>query len=248
MPIIRTTIGLFLLLSVPESYADERELFIQMPHYVYEMRRIEQRDFNPGRLQADAREFGITYKKIPFAELILGTGNEVRDYVGKGASPTTAESFFFRLPIEYPNGPHTWPRLAMVLKIGPTVLLRVRQDGAVTETLITGSRERLPGWVFGYEVLDFAPYSDARKKIAGLHVYVRNRRSLARSEVESIADQFHAIVPRFGFYVFARKDSWFIQHDRFPFLYAFDPGYDLPTREKYDPDAEIWVTPWSRGR
>lgn len=229
------------LLLLVGSASGQPRTIVRSDHFVHEVAEVERSEFTPQRLQKRAREFGERYKTVEFAKLLIGTGPEMKDYVGKGATHQTVESYFYQLPLAFPEGLRTWPRLAMVIKVGPAVLLRVRDEGRVTVTVVLGDRAALPGMAKGYEILDFAPKYDPPELISGAEVFVRTRHMPTQSEVESIADALCGIRPGWRFHVFARQDSWFIQHVMFPFLYAFDEGYKLPTREEYRDEPEIWA-------
>lgn len=192
-------------------------------------------------LRECAREFGKRQREASFATLLVGTGPEMREFADKGATHQTVENYFHRLPISFPEGLRTWPRLAMAIKVGQTVLLRVRMEGKVMEEVIIGRRDALPGWTKGYEILDFGPLFDPQETIRGAEVYVRSKHAATQAEVESIADELCAIRPNWRFYVIVRQDSYFIEQTKFPFLYAFDEGLSLPTEEKYRAQKEVWA-------
>jgi hypothetical protein len=236
---VQVAIGLLLSVLSAGEVCGQRQSYVRTSHYVDEVLRIQKSEFTPERLRGYARQFAGKHKSVEFAKLLVGTGEEMRDYVGKGTTGQSVDGYFFRLPVEFPQGLHTWSRLAMVLKVGHAVLLRVRVDGAVTETFISGGRELLPGWTKGFEILDFAQFYDPPDTISGIRMFVRNKGALNEREVESVADELCVLLPNFEFDVHARQDSLFILHDRFPFLYAFDPGYELPNPKTFDPEAEI---------
>lgn len=177
---------------------------------------------------------------VPYARGIYSPDLRLLDYVEKGTLVMSADSYFFRLREEFPDGLRTWRRLAMVLKIGSTGILRIRENGRIKEILLTPQHPP-PGQDLGYEVLDFSGNLCGPRKYCGLSVYVRKVRGAIRQEdLEAIGRRFCEVDPTLEYLIYARPDSWFIEHPDFPFLYAFDEGYRLPHPKTWQQDRQEW--------
>jgi hypothetical protein len=228
-----------MLSSCPSG--SDREVVLATKHYSFEILQLSEENFNIKTLLGCAETFRRKYRAATFARLLIGTGPEIQDYLGKGTPHQSIEGYFLRLPAEFPSGLRTWARLAMVLKIGPTVILRVRRDGKVREVTVSGEKKSPPRIKRGNEILDIGPIFDSPAHVSGIEAFVRNREDLSEASTEQLADEFCALQPALEYRIFARRDSWFVEHDQFPFLYAFDPGFELPTFAEYRRGKEVWA-------
>jgi hypothetical protein len=211
----------------------------------YEKVSLEKQTLPPGKfteaeLRRRALDFLDQVETIPYARAIYGIGSEILDYIDKGLEPAEPRAYFFRLRHEFPKGLHTWPRLAMVLKMGRTGILRIREKGRVKEILLTPDYPP-PGHELGYEVLDVAGDICGPRKCCGLFVYLRKAKGeIRREDLKAIGQRFCEIDPALKYYVYSRPDSWFIEDPSFPFLYAFDEGYRLPDPKTWQKSRDEW--------
>ncbi|WP_321472217.1 hypothetical protein [uncultured Paludibaculum sp.] len=214
-------------------YGQAEAVRAQSNDLVSVVRQVDVRKFSSGLLYEAAQEFVRDYASVPFGRLLIGTGPEVREYCGKGSNHISVENYFYRLRYEYPLGLKTWPRLALVLKLGDSAILRVR-DGDRIQEMIVGRLTGSLSWKDqGYDILEVAPLYDPPDTIGGLAVFVRVRGSLSQDQVNRFTQDFSRIHPQFTYHVFVRQDTWFIDQPQFPFLYAFDQGGGLPTKDQF---------------
>lgn len=197
-------------------------------------------NFTPVRLEQYGVNFVHDYQDIPYGRAIYGTGGEILGYIGKVGSPVELKNYFYRLKEVYRGGLRRWPRLAMVLKIGPTGILRIREHGKVKEILLTPQYPPA-GLEMGYEILDISMMICGPRKYCSLNVYARKRKGeIRQDELEVIGRRLCEIDASLEYFIYARPDSWFIEQPEFPFLYAFDEGYALPDPKTWQPDREEW--------
>lgn len=215
-------------------------LLFERGPFVSEKRQVEGKRFTTASLSAEGRDFIGRFDAFPFGKGVYAPGRELLNYVEKGTVRIDQRSYFFRLQKEFPLGLRTWPRLAMILKIGQTGMLRIREDGWVKEILLT-PQHPAPGQELGYEVLDFAGSLCGPRKYCGLLVFLRKQKGeIRQDELESIGRRFCEIDSTLEYLIYARPDSWFIEQPQFPFLYAFDNGYALPDPKTWQPDRDEW--------
>ena len=206
-----------------------------------ETRTISSGQFTESELRRRALDFLDQVEAIPYARAIYSTGRELLDYTRKGVvHPVDPRAYFHNLQHAFPKGLHTWPRLAMVLKMGRTGILRIREKGRVKEILLTPDYPP-PGHELGYEVLDLAGDICGPRKFCGLFLYLRKAKAeIRREDLEAIGQRFCEIDPALKYYVYSRPDSWFIEDPSFPFLYAFDEGYRLPDPKTWQKSRDEW--------
>lgn len=215
-------------------------LLFERGQIVFEVKELQEKDFTPRGLKQEGIDFMSRFASISYGRGVYSPGREVLNYVDKGTVHINPKAYFYRLREEFPLGLRTWPRLVMTLKIGPTGILRVRENGRVREALLT-PQHPAPGQELGYEVLDFAGSLCGPRKYCGLLVFLRKQKGeIRQDELESIGHRFCEIDSTLEYLIYARPDSWFIEQPQFPFLYAFDNGYALPDPKTWQPDRDEW--------
>ncbi len=215
-------------------------LYHDNPVIATEKRQLPREKFVEPRLRVEASFFLDASQFVPFGQAIFGTGRELLDYVPNTVSAGNVENYFDRLRHSFRKGLRKWPRLAMVLKIGPTALLRIREKGRVKEILLTPEHPP-PGLDLGYEILDIAGSLCGPRRYCDLVVFVRKADGAIRQQdLEAIGRRLCEVDSSIGYLIYARPDSWFLEHPSFPFLYAFDEGYRLPDPKTWQPAPEEW--------
>jgi hypothetical protein len=184
------------------------------------------------------KEFIRKYSATPFARLELSHGPGARFYGSKGIDHVNVENYFHRLEHGFPGGAQTYGDIASVIKIGRSAVVRIRKNGSVLSIPIGYPSTPMPGVLQGFEILHFAPLFRSNA-VDGIEVFVRSKQLPTPEGMRKLAEQLWTVDRNLTIRVLARKDSWFITHPSFPFIYAFDDPVSIPTRKEYQRDLEL---------
>ena len=165
------------------------------------------------------------------------------------------EGWSSRLNLAIRDGDEPIADFAEVNVIRGNAVLRLRLGGKVTRTVLYGQDPLfVPADGRLFEILEYtAVFGDTPSNqggtwrlkcdscVAGISVFLRTTGEVDETQLRNAAVSLQAIAPSLHLTAHLRRDSWFVTHTHFPFLYAFDEGATLPTAAEYRASQEVFA-------
>jgi hypothetical protein len=250
-------LGLGCLLAFSGStLAQQLDSAAESKVYVHHEILLADKAYTPENLLPIARDFVSRFLDRPFAVLRIAPDRDALiGYDGKGITDPNFANWAYRLQRFIQSGQEPIPTIAEVNLVDGEAVLRIRNSGKVSRVVLT-ARDPLFVEHGGrrFEILEISgrlvgPPGAEREGLLSdpsrprtficpnctdyIYVYVRAQWPMERKTVDALAARLGSLGKEAVVYVFVRPDSCFAEYTYFPFLYAFEETFRIPTEEEY---------------